>query len=146
MQTALGMQLERMGDIEGARARYKSVLADDPRAAVASQRLAALHVAQGGNLDIALTLALAAVQQSPKDPAANDLVGWIYVKKDLSWYALPYLEDAVRMAPNNASYRFHLGMAYLGSGERAKARSEMTRALEIDAEFTPAREALASLR
>jgi tetratricopeptide (TPR) repeat protein len=146
VQTALGVQLERMGDTQGARARYKSILADDPRAVVASQRLAALIVAQGENLDTALSLALTAVKQSPKDPAANDLVGWIYVKKDLAWYALPYLEDAVRIAPDNAAYRFHLGMAYLASGQRAKAQSEMTRSVEIDASFTPAREALASLR
>lgn len=149
VQTSLAMLLERMGHTGDARASYERIIAQDPRAATASYRLAALYVDQGSNLDVALNLAVAAKQQLPDDPAVSDLVGWIYARKDLTASALPHLEDAVRAAPNNAVYRYHLGSVYLSSGDYGNARAELTRALEIDQNFpqaAQARAALASIR
>jgi Tfp pilus assembly protein PilF len=62
---------------------------------------------------------------------------------------MPHLEDAVRGAPNNATFRYHLGSAYLTLAQSGKAAAELTRALEIDRNFAQAaqaRAALASIR
>ncbi len=144
-QTSLGLLLERIGDVPGARTLYDRIVVQDPRAAIASQRLAAIYVNLNTNLDVALDLAKVALQEQPRDPAASDLLGWIYVQKGLTVNALPLLEDAVRTAPDTAMYRYHLGAAHLKSGNRDKARTELTRAVAIDPNLREARAALAQL-
>jgi tetratricopeptide (TPR) repeat protein len=149
VQTSVAMLLERMGQVGEARLHYQKIVALDPRAAKASFRLASLYVDEGDNLNVALDLAIEAKQQLPDDPAIEDLVGWIYARKDLPINALPHLKDAVRAAPNNPTFRYHLGSAYLSSGDYGQAAAELTRALEIDGNFAhaaQARAALASIR
>ena len=46
-----------------------------------SYRLASIYAEQPGKLDVALSLALNAKVQLDTDPAVNDVVGWVYVKK-----------------------------------------------------------------
>jgi tetratricopeptide (TPR) repeat protein len=92
-----------------------------------------------------MNLAATAAKQLRDDAAAQDLVGWIAVQRKLAWYALPYLEDAVRLAPGNAVYRYHLGVAYRDADTPDKAREQLARALQLDGSLTPARTALASL-
>ena len=145
IQTSVAMLLERMGQAGEARLRYQKIVALDPRAAKASFRLAALYVDEGDNLDVALDLAIEAKQQLQDDPAIDDLVGWIYARKDLPVNALPHLKDAVRAAPNNPTFRYHLGSAYLSSGDYGQAAAELTRALEIDGNFAHAAQARAAL-
>jgi len=148
-QTAIGVLLEEGGHVAEARTQYERVLALSPRAPKASYRLAALYVADGQNLDMALSLAIDAKQQLPDDPAVSDVIGWVYARKNLPVVAAQHLEDAVAGAPENPVYRYHLGSAYLAAGRLRQARVEMTRALEIDRDFAyadPARKALASMR
>lgn len=147
--TSLAMLLEQMGRTAEARTEYEKILARTPHAATASYRLAALYVEQGDNLEVALSLAVDAKQQLPQDPAVSDILGWVYARKNLPDLALPHLRDAVRAAPDNPIYRFHLGSAYLRAGQHARSRDELTRALQIDPTFAQAeqaRAALASLR
>ena len=59
------------------------------------------------------------------------------------------LEQAARAVPERATYRFHLGMAYLASNEWVHARAALQEALRIDPNFdgaAEARKALASIR
>jgi tetratricopeptide (TPR) repeat protein len=107
-QTALGRLLERTGHPADARAQYEKIVALNPRAAEAAFRLASLYVAQGENLDVAMTLAAGAKQLLPDDPAVNDVVGSVYARKGLPVAALPYFQDAVRGEPGNATYAFTL--------------------------------------
>jgi tetratricopeptide (TPR) repeat protein len=144
-QASLAKLLEQMGRITEARARYERILAQDPRAASAAHQLAKLHVDHDGNLDVALGLAIRAKQQLPNDPAVSDVLGWIYAKKNLPTLALPHLRDAVRVSPNNATYRYHLGSAYLTDGDQQKAQAELARALQIDQHFPDAARARAAL-
>jgi Tfp pilus assembly protein PilF len=75
----------------------------------------------------------------------SDVLGWIYAKKNLPTLALPHLRDAVRASPDNATYRYHLGSAYLSDGDRQKAQTELARALQIDQHFPDAARARAAL-
>ncbi len=120
-----------------------------PDAAVAAYRLARLYVDSDENLDAALSLALKAKQQRPNDPAVSDALGWVYTRKNRPALALVHLRDAVQASPDDASYRYHLGSAYLSAGDARKARLELTRALQIDQNFAgaaQARVALASIQ
>lgn len=147
-QTRLAMLLEEGGQLEEAKSRYEQVVARDRRAARAASRLAALHVELKGNLDVALDLAILAKQQLPRDPAVADTLGWVYAAKNVMGRALPHLRDAVRAAPDNPLYRFHLGQAYLHDGDRRRARDELTKVLTLDRNFRHAektRELLSSL-
>jgi Tfp pilus assembly protein PilF len=62
----------------------------------------------------------------------NDAFGWVFVQKGLAAVGIPHLEAAVRTDTTVAVYRYHLGMAYARSGAAAKARAQLTRALELD--------------
>ena len=71
----------------------------------------------------------------------NDTLGWVYVRRDLASLGIPHLEDAVRAVPSHPGYRYHLGMAYLRSGAKGKARDELARALRLDERFPEAQSA-----
>jgi tetratricopeptide (TPR) repeat protein len=147
-QLSLAILLEATGRRADAIARYERLLSDHPRAAPAAYRLAALYAAAGERLDRALDLASIAKQALPQDAAVCHTLGWVHLSRDLPASALPHLIDAVRSEPNNALYRYHLGLAYLRTGSPQNARSELTRALEIDSRFShaaEAREALSSI-
>ncbi len=145
MQTSLGMLLEQMGRSTDAKALYEKIIGRTSRASTAASRLAALYVEQGGNLDVALSLATTAKQQLPDDPAISDVLGQVYTRKNLPGVAVRHLQEAVRAAPDNAVYRFHLGTAYLRDGQIKPARGELTRALQIDPTFAQADQARAAL-
>jgi tetratricopeptide (TPR) repeat protein len=134
-QTALGRLLEKTGHPAEARAQYEKIVALNPRAAEAAFRLASIYVAQGENLDVAMTLAAGAKQLRPDDPAVSDVVGSVYARKGLPVAALPYFQDAVRAEPGNATYRYHLGSAYRAAGRLRLARDEFAHALQIDPNF-----------
>jgi tetratricopeptide (TPR) repeat protein len=148
-QVALADLLRDTGRIDDAQARYEKIVTADPRAAMPAAKLARLYVDQGGNLDVALDLAIRAKQLLPVNPDVNDTLGWVYVRRDLPRLGIPHLEDAVRAVPTHPGYSYHLGMAYLRSGAKGKAREELARALRLDGSFpeaSRAREALATLK
>jgi tetratricopeptide (TPR) repeat protein len=144
-RVALATLLEDAGRMSEAQAHYEQVLADDPRAAVAAYKLASVQVEQGENLDVALSLAVTAVQALPNDPGATDALGWIHVRKNLPHIGLRYLESSVRAAPENSTYRYHLGVAYIAIGQREKGRTELSRALALNPAFRFAAQARAML-
>jgi tetratricopeptide (TPR) repeat protein len=142
---ALATLLEEEGDLETAQSHYKKMLANDPRTPVAAYRLALAQAEGGENLDVALALAMTAIQVSPDDPGASDALGWIHVRRNLPRVGLKYLEGSVRAVPENPTYRYHLGVAYLAVGEPQKGRHELTRALALDPAFRFAPQARAAL-
>jgi Flp pilus assembly protein TadD len=139
--TITGILLDMQHRPDDARRKYERALEVDPRAAVAANNLAWIHAETGGNLDIALQLAQTAKAQLPDRPEVNDTLGWIYHKKGLSAMAVTPLLQSVQKDPTNATYHYHLGMAYAGSGEKDKARASLQKALSLDGNFSGAAEA-----
>jgi predicted Zn-dependent protease len=70
-----------------------------------------------------------------------DTVGYIYYKKDMPGFAIPVLTQCITKDPNNPTYLFHMGLVYAASGEDAKARDALSRALKINGGFEGAEEA-----
>jgi Flp pilus assembly protein TadD len=143
--TTVAMLLEMQGQVADARAKYEEILQIDPRAPVAANNLAWIYATQGGNLDVALQLAQTAKAQLADRHEVDDTLGWVYHKKGLSALALPSLKLAVDRDPKNASYHYHLGMAYAATGDAARARASLTRALALNSAFDGADEAKRTL-
>jgi tetratricopeptide (TPR) repeat protein len=139
--TMAGIILEAQGRVEEATKRYEAALAIDPAAAVAANNLAWLTAESGGNLDVALQLARTAKQGLPDQPQVDDTLGWIYYKKELPSLAIPPLQQAAQRTPQNPVYHFHLGLAYMKSGDTAKARASLAQALKLNPNFRGADEA-----
>jgi tetratricopeptide (TPR) repeat protein len=80
---------------------------------------------------------------------AADTLGWIQYKKGLHQAAVPLLEECVRKAPESATYRYHLGMALVATGQKEKARGQLEAALRLKLsgeDAIQAREGLAKIR
>lgn len=139
--TMVGLIFDMQGKTAEATKVFERVVQLDARAAVAANNLAWIYAEHGGNLDIALQLAQTAKAALPDEPTANDTLGWVLLKKQLVPLAIVSLKHAVDLAPTNATYQFHLGMAYAQSGDIQRAKAAVQTALQLDPKFKSAAEA-----
>ena len=139
--TLAGIILEAQGKHTEARTAFERVIQLDGEAPVASNNLAWIYVQMGGNLDLALQLAQTAHSKLPNVAEVNDTLGFIYYKKKLPALAVPTLRASVESDPNNPSYHYHLGLAYVLAGDTAQARQSLTKALALKAHFDGAKDA-----
>ena len=141
------MIVETQGRVKEAEEQYKKVLAINPEAAVAANNLAWIYVASGRADEEAFRLAKAAQRRLPDEPNVNDTLGWIYYLRQDYREAIRCLEASVQKAPKPLTF-YHLGMAYVRTGDTDKARDALTRSLSFKTEFdgiAEARKALAEL-
>jgi tetratricopeptide (TPR) repeat protein len=147
-KTMIGIILEAQGKREEAKKAYEATVADASAAPVAANNLAFLYAEDGQNLDTALQLASAAKKLLPESSEVDDTLGWIYYKKNLASLAIPPLEDSLRKRPNSPSTLYHLGMTYAKTGDKAKSRDALERALKLNlnaAYVASARQTLATV-
>ncbi|MAF84102.1 MAG: hypothetical protein CL797_08370 [Chromatiales bacterium] len=127
-----------------------------------------LFISLPGSWQIANNLALLLVEQRYQDPASlqravqlgNDLadtddpavmdtVGWVYYRGGDSERAIHYLERAAAALTDIPVVSYHLGMAYLATGNRVGAKQALEKAIQsAGTDFVgidEAREALATL-
>jgi tetratricopeptide (TPR) repeat protein len=140
-RTMVATLLHLQNRVEDARKQYEQIVQETRGTAVASNNLAWLYSTSGGNLDVALTLAQAAKRALPDRPEVSDTLGWVYYQKGLYQYAQEALEQSVAKDPDNPTYHYHLGLAYAGGGDRAKAARALDRALAIAPTFDGADDA-----
>jgi tetratricopeptide (TPR) repeat protein len=148
VHTAIGIILQMEQQRPAAKAKYQQILQIDPAAAVAANNLAWMIVEDGGNLDVALQYAQTAKAHLHDRAEVNDTLGWIYVKKGLNALAVPALLQSVEKDPGNGSFHYHLGVAYAGVPDPARARAALNRALALRLspdEAADARRVLSSL-
>lgn len=143
--TMLGMIHEQRGDKAAAERDYQKALAIDSTAPIAANNLAWLYVSSNRQLEQAQQLAQTALQQLPDEPNVADTLGWIYVQRKLDTLAIPQLERSVRQLPQNPLMHYHLGVAYLRTGDVAKATQSLKRALSLDGNFEGAADARSTL-
>ena len=144
----LGNLYVHKGDLKSAAKYFQAALNENAHDPVAANNLAWVYAAQGENLDMALSLATQAKQIAPNLEGINDTLAWINYKKGNYHVAVTQAEDAVKNRPEKADYRYHLGMALMGAGEPARAKTELLKALQLNlkgADAEQAQKTLASL-
>ncbi len=137
--TILGALYERQGSWQEAQSLYQRALAIQPDEAVAANNLAFLLLEHDGNVTVALTLAQTARRGFPNVPNSADTLGWAYYQNAAYSLAAPLLEEAVKAAPSNPTYRYHLGMTYEKLNDLKRARMEFEKSIRI-APNTPSAE------
>jgi len=70
-----------------------------------------------------------------------DTLGLVFYKKGLYDSAIGEFQDSAAKIPETASVRYHLGMVYFKKGEKARAKTELQKALSLSKTFAGADEA-----
>ena len=66
------------------------------------------------------------------DPNVSDTLAWILVKKKDYDGAIRLLRNSVQRDPQNASYNYHIGVAYYRNGQKHEAEQALQTALKLD--------------
>jgi Flp pilus assembly protein TadD len=128
----LAVLYESLGDWQKAESLYQTALRVHPDDAFAANNLAYLMLEHGENINVALTLAQTARRGLAGMPNSADTLGWAYYHNGSFSVAAPLLEEAVRKAPTNSTYLYHLGLIYEKLNDAARARAQFEKAIRID--------------
>ncbi|HWR17316.1 MAG TPA: tetratricopeptide repeat protein [Terriglobales bacterium] len=139
---------EQKQDWDSAKKFYERSIELNDKNPIAKNNLAYIYAEKGGNLDMALKLAQEAREAFPADPRIGDTLAWIYIKKGSYESAVQFLKDATAKMPQNATYKYHLGLAYSKLGKNTEAKQQLQAALKMPnfAEAEEAKKVLASLQ
>ena len=128
---ALGGLYEQKKNYQHARIAYERGLQYAPNDPTVLNNLAWAYLMLGGDLGTAYMHIRKAITLAPEDPEFQDtLAWWYYLTQDYS-QAITLLNKIVKAQPDHAIYRYHLGMAYLKSGDNEQARQHLRRALDL---------------
>jgi tetratricopeptide (TPR) repeat protein len=136
----LGTLEESRGNWQKAQVLYQKALQAEPDYPVAANNLAYLLLEHGGNPDVALSYAQVARRGMPDSTDSADTMAWAYYQKGAFELAIDLLEDAVKKAPQNPTYQYHLGLACLKTNKRVQAKEHLERALQINPKYPHADE------
>lgn len=136
----LGTLLEGKGEWQKAEDEYQHALAVEPDYAIAANNLAYLMLEHSGNINVALSLAQTARRGLPNLSNTADTLGWAYYYQGAYSSAISSLQEAVNENPQDATYHYHLGMAYEKADKHANASKEFKAALQINPNYPQAGE------
>jgi len=128
---AMGNVYLTKNDLKSAQQYFEKANTLAPHDPMIQNNLAWIYALQGQNLDVALSLATQAKQAAPDMVPINDTLGWIHYKKGNYIIAVGLLSDVVNKIPESAEYRYHLGMALSGAGQKDRAREELRKSLQL---------------
>lgn len=123
---------ENRGNWQAAEQLYQKALDLRPDYPLAANNLAYLMIEHDGNKDVALSLAQTARRALPNLPNTADTLAWAYYSKGVYNSAVDLLQEAVKQSPNDATFRYHLGLAYAKSNDLVHAREELQKALKLE--------------
>jgi tetratricopeptide (TPR) repeat protein len=127
----LGNLEERRGNWQQAQTLYQQALQIKPDDPVVANDLAFLLIEHGGDKDRALLLAQTARRGLPNVGNTADTLGWAYYYQGMFPLAVSTLQMAVKEGQANATYHYHLGLAYQKTVDFAHAKEHLERALEL---------------
>lgn len=143
---SLGMIFERSNRPQDAIDAYEKAIEISPEFGAAANNLAWLYAEAGNELERAWQLAERARTALPNDPNVVDTLGWVHYKSGSYNRAISLFESCVAKVPKNAIFHYHLGMAYLKSGDSTQARASLQKSLDLDPSHSSAAEAAEVLR
>jgi tetratricopeptide (TPR) repeat protein len=142
----LGMLEESRGNKQKAEDYYKKALQIQPAQPVAANNLAYMMLQNGGNVDVALTLAQTARRGMPNSPSSADTLAWAYYNKGAYGFARDLLEDAIKINPNSVTMHYHLGMVYAKLGDKNNASIHLKKSISLAPDSPQAKDAKAALQ
>ena len=101
---------------------------------------------KAGDFDKAIEELETATQLNHEDHKAFCYLGAAYAAKDRYNAAIGAFKTAEQIAPGVASIHYNIAQAYEASGILNEAEYEYERALQIDANYAKARQALAKIK
>jgi len=139
----LGSLYEKKGDLNQARTAYQRSLDLKPDDPVASSNLAYLLLETNSNPDLALHLAQTARREAPESSNFADTLGWAFYQKGVYDSAINMFQEAIRLSqkhnePENATYHYHLGLAYEKAAKPGLAKQHLERVLKINPNYSDA--------
>jgi tetratricopeptide (TPR) repeat protein len=132
LYVGLGTMYEKLGDWQTARDTYQKGLNIQPDHPLAANNLAYILLEHGGDPNVALTLAQTARRGLPNLPNSADTLGWAYYHTGAFSAAQPLFETAVSGRPNDQTYHLHLGLTYQKLQDKARAKAELEKAVNLD--------------
>jgi tetratricopeptide (TPR) repeat protein len=129
---AYGLLEERRGNWKHAEELYRRALDLEASQPSAANNLSYLLLEHGGDTNYALSLAQIARRGMPESPSTADTLAWAYYKKGLYDPAINLFQEAINHVPQNATYHYHLALAYQMSNQMVLAKASFQRALELD--------------
>lgn len=90
------------------------------------------HYLETGNYAKGEAIFRQAVKEDPGNAQANYYLGRFLLARDQGKKALPYLEKAATINPNDADHQFWLGLAYGADGRITEERQRYEKALALD--------------
>jgi tetratricopeptide (TPR) repeat protein len=142
---ALDTLYEKEGNWERARKVCEKAHEVDPDSSLVANNLAYLYLEHGGDVNVALSLAQTVRQKMPDSPQTADTLGWAYYKLGLAESAVLQLKECAQKDPNNPTYQYHLGMAYMAARHFDLAGGSLQKALRDNPNFPDAASARAAL-
>ena len=137
----LGVIYDTQKQYDISEKHYRAALEINPEFAPAANNLAFILADQDKDIDEALQLARMAKEKLPDDPNVMDTLGWVYYKKGLYDSAIGEFSDSLTKLADNPVVNYHLGMAYYKKGDTAKAKEQLEKALNLQADFPGSEEA-----
>jgi cellulose synthase operon protein C len=134
-----------------AKVMYQQALSIVPDQPLASNNLAYVLLEQGGNPDLALSMAQTARRGMPDSPNAADTLGWAYYQKGVYQSAISQFQEAIRLTEqrgmaDDAVIHYHLGLAYQKANQNGLARQQLEKAVKLSPNNADAKKALSELR
>ncbi|MCG3130858.1 MAG: Beta-barrel assembly-enhancing protease [Phycisphaerae bacterium] len=120
LRRILAMTHHAHDDAAGAIPVYETIVAEDPRDVVSLNNLANLLAADDARLARAEEVARQAVSAASGGEFradAQDTLGWILSRRGRYPEAIAALNLALRLKPDDATFRFHLGETYRRAGQ-----------------------------
>jgi len=127
-----GLLEERRGNWRRAEELYRRALDLQASHAAAANNLSYLLLEHGGDTNYALSLAQIARRGTPESASAADTLAWAYYKNGIYDSAIKLFQEAIERVPQNATYHYHLALAYQKSNQTILAKASFQRALDLD--------------
>lgn len=140
----LGMARAEAGRVGAGIADILRAVELDPRGSYRAQ-LARLQVMLRQDSAAAQTLA-AAEQALPEDAIGRDTIGCVYARLGEHAASVPHFREAVRLAPDNVSFRYNLAAALNFIGDVDGAEAEAEALIALDPDYARGHHMLAGLR
>ena len=128
---------EVQGSIDQAIAGYEEAIAINNELMIPRNNVAVLYADYRRNERDKLERAAQLMRRyaSSETPALLDTLGWVHYRLEDAAKAVRFLEAAIAKGGDDPVMHYHLGMAYLGTGQTDLARSALQTALQGGSSF-----------